>query len=38
MIPECHGPIWAVDDVSVCFQRKYETLTVLVFSICENSD
>lgn len=23
MIPECHGPIWAVDDVSVCFQRNY---------------
>ncbi|GFF97593.1 ATP-dependent bile acid permease [Aspergillus udagawae] len=23
MLPECHGPIWAVDDVSRCFQRKY---------------
>lgn len=23
MLPECHGPIWAIDDVSRCFQRKY---------------
>ncbi|RHZ61323.1 putative ABC bile acid transporter [Aspergillus thermomutatus] len=23
MMPECHGPIWAIDDVSRCFQRKY---------------
>ncbi|KAL4896032.1 hypothetical protein BDV59DRAFT_126519 [Aspergillus ambiguus] len=23
MIPECHGPLWAIDDVSPCFQRNY---------------
>lgn len=23
MIPECHGPIWAIDDLSRCFQRNY---------------
>ncbi|PYH98668.1 multidrug resistance-associated protein [Aspergillus ellipticus CBS 707.79] len=23
MAVECHGPIWAVDDVSRCFQRNY---------------
>ncbi|KAF9891211.1 hypothetical protein FE257_004775 [Aspergillus nanangensis] len=23
MIPECHGPIWAIDDISRCFQRNY---------------
>ncbi|GAB1195744.1 hypothetical protein APSETT444_005007 [Aspergillus pseudonomiae] len=23
MTPECHGPIWAIDDVSRCFQRNY---------------
>ncbi|KAL4802401.1 hypothetical protein BDV18DRAFT_147428 [Aspergillus unguis] len=23
MIPQCTGPVWAVDDVSRCFQRKY---------------
>ncbi|KAL4887673.1 hypothetical protein BJY04DRAFT_212701 [Aspergillus karnatakaensis] len=23
MIPQCAGPIWAVDDLSRCFQRRY---------------
>ncbi|KAI9375777.1 hypothetical protein BJX61DRAFT_539508 [Aspergillus egyptiacus] len=23
MIPQCSGPIWAVDDLSRCFQRRY---------------
>ncbi|KAL4917030.1 ABC transporter type 1, transmembrane domain-containing protein [Aspergillus aurantiobrunneus] len=23
MIPQCAGPVWAVDDVSRCFQRRY---------------
>ncbi|RMJ22071.1 ATP-dependent bile acid permease [Aspergillus sp. HF37] len=23
MFPQCHGPIWAVDDLSPCFQRKF---------------
>ncbi|KAE8352161.1 ATP-dependent bile acid permease [Aspergillus coremiiformis] len=23
MTPECHSPIWAIDDVSRCFQRNY---------------
>lgn len=20
---QCHGPVWAIDDISPCFQRKY---------------
>lgn len=27
MLPHCHGPIWAVDDVSRCFQRTYLQVT-----------
>ncbi|KAL2002465.1 hypothetical protein VTN02DRAFT_6732 [Thermoascus thermophilus] len=23
MLPQCHGPIWAIDDLTRCFQRKY---------------
>ncbi|KAE8155606.1 multidrug resistance-associated protein [Aspergillus tamarii] len=23
MISECHGPLWAIDDLSRCFQRNY---------------
>ncbi|KAL5338587.1 hypothetical protein BJX70DRAFT_194915 [Aspergillus crustosus] len=23
MIPQCAGPIWAIDDLSPCFQRRY---------------
>ncbi|KAB8233152.1 putative ABC bile acid transporter [Aspergillus alliaceus] len=33
MTPECHGPIWAIDDVSRCFQRNYLQL-ILPLTAC----
>jgi hypothetical protein len=36
MLPECHGPIWAIDDVSRCFQRKYVSSAHLFLQLAKN--